>query len=302
MRLAPALILDRPGSQAELIALAENALRGAGAVGRLPTPIGDLIAAARVGAVAEPEVVRERFLAGLSVSARAGFASIWQKLRGIADLRDRVIYVPPTASLPRDLFAKSHEFGHQVIPWHTVPIYHDDDRSLSQEAEACFEHEANFFAAEVIFQGRRFRTRALDYRPSLDAVFRLADEHGASRQATLRRYVDDHDEAVAAVTYLPSRYTADRQGNPILWKPWLVASPVFRRRCLDLQLPEQLPAGHEWAAARDLGGRCDGDIVLGCGAVPTRFEWQGWWSGYSLTVLLRRPPTLGFLGRIVRGS
>ena len=91
--------------------------------------------------------------------------------------------------------------------------------SLQPDTEKLFDAEANFFASELIFQGHRFRTRALDYRPSLDAVFHLADAHGASRQATLRRYVEDHDEMLAVAASLPSRYQTDPAGNPVFRRP-----------------------------------------------------------------------------------
>lgn len=79
-----------------------------------------------------------------------------RKIRGLADLRDKAIYVPSDKS-PRELFVKSHELGHEVIPWHNiesgvpVEIYVDDDASLSHDAERIFDIEANFYAAEVIF-------------------------------------------------------------------------------------------------------------------------------------------------------
>jgi hypothetical protein len=295
-------LLHIPDSAQDLQGLAERALRGAGALGKLPTPIDDLVAAAKIIDFADPETAKERFLRTLAKGAVSTFLSAWQKLRGIADLRDNVIYVPRDTMPPRVLFAKTHEFGHQVIPWHRVPIYLDDDKSLRPDAEELFDREANYFAAEVIFQGKNFRTRALDYRPSLAAVFTLADQHGASRQATLRRYVEGHDESIAAVSYLPSRYTSDADGYPALRAPQVVASPSFLRRYAEVELPQVLPARHPWTAARsDGGGPRDGHLFLDCGKSQVRFEWQAWWNNHGLLVLLRRAPVLGFVGRLVRG-
>src|SRR5262249_7033565 len=129
-----------------------------------------------------------RFLRQIAESARETFKATLQKVRGIADLRERAIYVPSDTRQRRRRFVQAHELGHQVIPWHSVNLgYRDDDLSLTDDAQELFDLEANFFAAEVMFQGRGFRTRVRDYAPSFDAVFRLADEHGASRHATLWR-------------------------------------------------------------------------------------------------------------------
>ena len=92
------------------------------------------------------------------------------------------MYIPANGKAYRVHFAQGHVLGHQVIPWHNVdPAHLDDDKSLFGNAQDQFEKEANFFSAEVIFQGHRFRSRARDYSASFDAIFYLADQHGVSR-------------------------------------------------------------------------------------------------------------------------
>ena len=71
-------------------------------------------------------------------------------------------------------------------------------------AKATFEQEANFFGAETIFPGARFRTLARDFRPNFAAIFSLADQHGASRQSTAWRFVEEQDESVALPPYYPT--------------------------------------------------------------------------------------------------
>src|SRR5882724_2811745 len=172
-RKAGSIVAQRPDSQDEVSEIAERMLRAADAVGKLPTPIDDLVRAADV--VDEPESpgLIERFASLLNEGRRNLFRSTLQKLRGIADLRERVVYVPNDTA-PRVLFAKAHELGHQVLPWHhvntaeMVPFHQDDNRSLSPEVERLFDLEANFFASEVIFQGRRFSAKVRDFRPSFD--------------------------------------------------------------------------------------------------------------------------------------
>lgn len=305
MALPKKQLIISPDTAPELISLADRALRRAGAVGKLPTPVEDLIRAANITSESDPEGVVSRFLSTLNAQSRAIFESAMQKMRGIADLRERAIYVPSDKA-PRELFASAHEFGHEEIPWHHVitddvaAFYTDDDFSLGPNVQEKFDIEANFFASEIIFQGDRFAARAKDYKPSFDAVFLLAELHGASRQATLRRYVEAQDEILAAVSYLPNRYVVDDHGFPPLRAPRLFGSPKFVHKYGNVEVPGELTSVHPWAAARKLGEVCNGDINLICDGVAVNFQWQAWWNTYTLLVLLRRRPALSVVRRIVR--
>jgi len=290
-------------SAPEIVKIADRALRAAGARGKLPTPIEDLIRAAKVDDRDTDGVLR-RFLSSLSEGGRAFFRSSIQKVRGIADLRERAVYVPSDTA-PRQRFAKGHELGHQLIPWHHIgadkvsSYYQDDDYTLSPLVQDIFDIEANLFSSEIIFQGRQFTQQARDYHPSFDAVFFLADLHGASRQATLRRYIEEQDEMLAGISYLPSRYT-HVDGLPILRAPRIVGSRVFVRKYGSIQLPTAIRPDHPWAEARNSREICRGEIDLDCGGSSVRFEWQAWWNTYALLVLLRRRPALGIVGRILQ--
>jgi hypothetical protein len=293
-------LVPRLASENDIARLATRTLRQAGVVGSLPTPLDQLIAAAQVQEVAEPETWRDRFLASLPAVSRALFEIAWQKIRGIADLRDRVVYVPGAAGGRPTQFPLAHELGHQVIPWHKINLaYRDDDLSLSPEAEEVLDAEANFFAAEVIFQGKGFRRAALEFQPSFDAVFKLADMYGASRHATLRRYVEEHDEPIAMFPYWPSTYAVDHEGCPILRLGKGVGSARFLEKYGDVEPPEKLRSGDPWAAAREVSSTCRGEIKLACGGDHISFDWNAWWNSYSLLVLLRKRPALAFLGRSV---
>jgi hypothetical protein len=295
-------LIPRPDAARSISQIAEMALRKAGAVGTLPTPIDQLIAAAKLEDVTDPEPFISSFIAKLQKGARETFRAALQKLRGIADLRERAIYIPSDTNVRRVLFAKGHEFGHQAIPWHNVnTAYQDDDLSLSHKAQECFDQEANFFSAEIIFQGRRFTSRVRDYKPSFEAVFQLADEHGASRHATLWRFVEEQDEAVATVAYWPSRYAVDQSGYPVLRRDKVIGAAKFIEKFGTIEIPTELKTGHPWAAARDLGTVCDGEISLACSDGSIKFQWQAWWNTYGLFVLLRRKPLLGLVGKLVRG-
>lgn len=291
-------LVPRLASEAEITRSAMLVLRRAGATGHLPTPLDDLISSEEVQDAGEASAWRDRFLASLPRRSRALFEAAWQKIRGIADLRERVVYVPVSSNPPRVQFARAHELGHQVLTWHRVNLaYRDDELSLSPEAVELFDAEANFFAAEVIFQGDEFRRRALDLQPSFDAVFWLADAFGASRHATLRRYVEEHDEAIAMFPYWPSLYTVDHMGNPVLRRSKGASSARFREKYGELEPPAELRSGDPWVSARECSSPCDGDITLPCGSKRASFQWHAWWNSHSLLVLLRMRPSLSFIGR-----
>jgi Zn-dependent peptidase ImmA (M78 family) len=280
--------------------LAEHSLQKAGAVGVLPTPISDLVRAASITEINSLDSLRKGFLSKLKKKSKETFGVMIQKVRGIADLRERVNYIPTTSSAPRDLFTKSHDLGHQVIPWHKIdPAYLDGDLSLSSKVEVEFEQEASFFASEVIFQGKFFRAQALDYTPSIQAAFKLSDSFGASRQATLWRYVQEHDEAIAIAQYYPMD-AVDDYGNKIFrhWKT--VPSYKFERKYRDIELPPKILTNHPWAATRDINDICDGIELLVCGDSRYEFEWQAWWNNYVLLIFLRRKPKLSIVGKLLR--
>lgn len=294
-----------PESAPEIFQIAERALIVAGAKGKLPTPMDNLLAAAKISHETDPEGVVQRFLKSLNEQGRSLFQFSLQKIRGIADLRGQAVYVP-TDTVPRQRFAEGHELGHQLIPWHNVGrrsgsrFYHDTEYTLSPNVRELFDIEANLFSSEIIFQGRDFTRRARDFKPSFDAVFMLADTYAASRQATLRRYVQEQDEILAAVSYLPSKYQVYSDGTPRLRAPMLLGSPRFIQKYSDIEVPLELDSNHPWAAVRRLDQMCDGPIDLSAGGTSVRFWWQGWWNSYSLLLLLRRKPALSLVGKIIK--
>ena len=298
MALPKKQISVRPESEPKLARLAEKLLKEACANTVLPTPLDRLYQVAKVTNIsALPD---ETFLQALPEKAKGLFRNALQKIRGIADLRERVTYVPKDCRAPRERFVRAHELGHQVIPWHNIdPAYMDDSESLSPDAKFLFEQEANFFGAELIFQGGTFRIMARDYQPSFDAIFTLSDQHAASRQATAWRFVEEQDEAVALAQYYPG-YSIDAQGNKVLdlWRA--VGSPAFTRRFGEVDLPPALRTGDDWVAARDTDRVCDGTCALKFDGQETPFQWHSWWNGYALLVLLRRRPRLSIVGELLR--
>ena len=298
MALPKQKIAVRPESEPKLSDLSRKLLREADAAGVLPTPLDRLFYVAKVTNIdALPD---DTFLQTLSAKAKGFFLSAKQKLRGIADLRERATYIPHDVNSGRKRFAQAHELGHQVIPWHQIdPAYLDDSESLGPNAKGIFEQEANFFGADTIFQGKRFRALARDYQPSFDAIFTLADKHGASKQATAWRFVEEQDEPIAVLQYYPGN-AVDEAGNNVLAAWRSVGSPEFNRRFAGVDVPLLIRTGHPWGAARDLNCICDGNEKLLVDGSGVAFQWIAWWNTYTLFVLLRRRPKLSIVGGILR--
>src|SRR5580704_10350669 len=97
-------LFRRPTSESAVSEEAEKLLRRASALGRLPTPVDDLTAAIGIEEAVDPEPILARFLARVSGDAAAVLQSGLQKVRGLADLRQRVIYVAKEVSDLRLLF------------------------------------------------------------------------------------------------------------------------------------------------------------------------------------------------------
>jgi hypothetical protein len=297
--------IPRPDSSATLEQLVERLLRRAGVGGVIPTPVDELISASKLDQAEDLEPFLGRFLRHVAESARAPFVAALQKVRGIADLRERAIYVQSgNTNDRRRRFVQAHELGHQVIEWHSVNVgYRDDDISLRLigDTQELFDLEANCFAGEVLFQGRRFRERVRSYAPSFEAVFQLADDHCASRHATLWRLIEEQDESVGVVLYWPSSYTVDASGYAVLRRGKLVASPKFLSKFSNVEVPLTLASNHVWLQARNEDAPCGGSIRLMCDGTAEHFEWQAWWNTYSLFVMLRRRPALSLVGSSIRG-
>jgi len=287
-------ILCDAESRTEISGIAERLLKKTGLEGIIPTPIEELIKSANIVEVADTENALQSFLSALKKSGKSFLNTLVQKVRGMADLREQAIFIKSDKPF-RERWAKTHELGHQALPWHRTEDlagYADDNYTLSPSVRDMFDIEANQFSSEVIFQGAVFTERVRNYRPTLSAAFHLAQEFIASKESTLRRFVEVHDDILVAIRYLPTKYKIDLEGQEILQSPWFFTSKSFTEKYGEIGIPEEITSGHPWPAARQSGTICDGEILLNCLGVLITFNWESWWNGYSLQVLLRKKPIL----------
>lgn len=172
---------------------AQRLLHEASAIGRFPTPINDLVAAAKL-TVVDDEVLNAKFLRRLMKKAKSRFATIksaLSKVLGLLDSNDRLIIIDKNIPEPRIPFITLHETGHGTLPHQreAYGILQDCESTLDPEIADLFEREANVFASEVLFQGRLFTKEAHDQEFGIKIPMNLARKYGASKYATFRRYV-----------------------------------------------------------------------------------------------------------------
>ncbi len=183
---------------------ADRLLREASALGRFPTAIDDLLAAAKV-TVVDDEVLNESVLRQFMHKAKAGIATIksaLSKVLGLFESHDRLVVIDKDAPKPKIPFIKLHEVGHGTMPHQSnaYRLIHDCEKTLDADTADLFEREANVFASEVLFQGEVFSREAAEHIFSIKAPIALAKKFGASNYSAFRRYVTTNLVACCVVS------------------------------------------------------------------------------------------------------
>jgi IrrE N-terminal-like domain len=186
---------------------ADRLLRQASARGRFPTPVDDLLAAAKL-TVVDDEVLNEGLLRQFVARAKAGLATIksaLSKVLGLFECYERIVVIDKNAPKPKVPFIKLHEAGHGTLP-HQAKMYrliHDCEKTLDAEISDLFEREANVFSSEVLFQGDVFSKEAHGQDFGIKVPMNLARKFGASNYAAFRRYVITNPHTCCVVVLEP---------------------------------------------------------------------------------------------------
>ena len=173
---------------------------------RFPTPIDDLMAAAKV-TIVDDEIIDESFLQRFIAKAAIGVATIksaLSKVLGLFEANDRLVVIDKNVPVPRVPFVKLHEAGHGMP--HQSKMYalmQDCEKTLDPEITDLFEREANVFASEALFQGEVFAEQAHDREFGIKTAMAIAKQFGASNYATFRRYVITNPRACCLVVLEP---------------------------------------------------------------------------------------------------
>lgn len=192
-----------PSQLARIQQEAERALQQASVLGVLPTPVEQIMAAARVREI-EEDVLNPTFVEKLLSKAQKAGGVVKRaltKVVGLFHASEGLIFIDRTIKLVKQRFVRLHESAHGFLPWQR-PLYavvEDCEKSLDPETADLFDREANVFASEVLFQLNTFRDMAEEKPFSIWTPVRLATTFNASLYASIRQYVSKNHRACAVV-------------------------------------------------------------------------------------------------------
>ena len=229
---------------------ADLLLKKAGAYGKFPTPISDIVAAANL-TVAQEASLDSGFLSHLYKSLRIPSKTIKRaldKVLGLLDGRDRTIYLDHSVHQSKKPFLTLHEVGHHFLPWQrdTFAILEDSANTLDPDVREQFEREANVFTTEVLFQLDSFQQEVADHPLNLKLPMKLAKRYGASVYSTITRYVSSHHRScVVLVLDQPESYTETSFSVSLRRS---IQSRLFTRQYGEISWPEIYFAGDSFTA------------------------------------------------------
>jgi Zn-dependent peptidase ImmA (M78 family) len=246
---------------------ADRLLREASALGRFPTPVDDLLAAAKL-TIVDDEVLNESVLRQFVKKAKAGIATIksaLSKVLGLFECYEGLVLIDRNAPKPRVPFLKLHEAGHGTLPHqrNAYRLVHDCEKTLDAEISDLFEREANVFSSEVLFQGDVFSNEAHGQHFGIKVPMKLARKFGASNYAAFRRYVITNPCACCVVVLEPS--VRDDEGGFTAEVRRVVMSKSFERIYDGQVLCSGVTDSHPLGPIVPLNGRrmcSERDIVL----------------------------------------
>ncbi len=183
---------------------ADRILRAASAYGVFPTPVDDIIGAAKLKVEKEASLdvgYLSRMYKRVSGTIKHAVDRVW----GLFHSGDKLIYLDLSVAKAKQRFVSLHETGHGFLPWQKdlYALLEDGDGALDPDAEEDFERQANVFASEVLFQLDGFATEARSCAFTIKTPMDLAKKYGASNYAAIRRYVSKSQYACAVLVLEP---------------------------------------------------------------------------------------------------
>lgn len=203
-----------PSQYARIRREAERALREAGALGVLPTPIDQIMAVARVTEVKE-DILNPGLLDKFRARAEKAVHLVKRaltKVLGLFHASDGLIFLNQSLMAVKKRFVGLHEAGHGFLPWQR-PMYavvEDCEKTLDGDTADLFDREANVFASEVLFQLDTFHELAESEPFEIWTPVRLAKRFKASNYAAIRQYVSkNHRACIVLVLNMPEIVEGD---------------------------------------------------------------------------------------------
>lgn len=189
-------------------AAARRALDRASGWGVFPTPIADILEAAKIKVAPHSAFDPRRlveYLIGKAERTASTLKSAISKAFAICDTTASLIHIDQTVRVSKQNFLKLHETGHHELPTHRklFRFFEDCEKTLDPDIADLFEREANNFARFVLFQGNRYRDAAADCPFGIKTPIKLAATFGASIYASCREYARSNHRACAIYVLEP---------------------------------------------------------------------------------------------------
>jgi hypothetical protein len=222
MRTPPKLAV--PSSAEAVTAEVRKLLRAAEVGTLLPTPKARILGCARLIETGELDLAE--YEQSFSSKASGFLYKAMKKVLGFLDRRTKRIYVDPQLHDSRKTFVTYHEVMHRIIPWQHIEYTEDDDLTLNLGCDILFESEANYGAADILFQCDRYEIEARDYDVSVASALHLSGKYDASCHSSLRRFAErNHRPCLLLVLTPTARINAD--GGTSFYIPHSIPSPAF---------------------------------------------------------------------------
>lgn len=193
--------------------MAGKLLDRASAWDRFPTPIEDILAAAKLQvaptSIFDPARIIS-FIKTRTADAAHRIKSAISKVFGLYDGDEQVIHIDDQVVESKQNFLKLHETGHHEIPQHRklFRIFQDCEKTLAPETADLFEREANNFARFALFQGDTYAQHAADCAFEIKTPMKLAKKFGASVYASAREFARTNSRACVVYILEPIEYVA----------------------------------------------------------------------------------------------
>jgi hypothetical protein len=179
---------------------AQDLLNRASACGRFPTPVEDLLGAAKLRVAPKGAFDAAAFLAFVkrkTVQAAQTLKAALSKVLGLYDANEQIIHIDESVRPSKQTFLKLHETGHHELPTHRkiFSLFQDCEQTLAPAIADQFEREANNFARYALFQGTTYKQMAADMPMAVRTPINLSKKFGASVYASAREFARTNHRA-----------------------------------------------------------------------------------------------------------
>lgn len=179
---------------------AHDILNRAAAWGRFPTPVEDILGAAKLSVAPKGMFDPAAFLAFVkrkTAQAAQTLKAALSKVLGLYDANEQIIHIDDSVGVSKQTFLKLHETGHHELPTHRkiFRLFQDCEQTLAPTIADQFEREANNFARYALFQGLAYKQMAADMPMAVRTPINLSKKFGASVYASAREFARTNHRA-----------------------------------------------------------------------------------------------------------